>query len=51
MNNLVYSVQWLIFGMVGLFGWWRLIRTESRRAEEDPDEDEAAAIAAEETAT
>ncbi len=51
LNNLVYSVQWLIFGMVGLFGWWRLIRTEGRRADEAPDEDEAAAIAAEETAT
>ena len=48
-NNLVYSVQWLIFGVVGLFGWWRLIRVESRR-DDDPDEDESAAITAGETA-
>ncbi|HYN56756.1 MAG TPA: SURF1 family cytochrome oxidase biogenesis protein [Motilibacterales bacterium] len=40
LNNLVYSVQWLIFGLVGLIGWWRLIRVESRRAE-DPHEVEA----------
>ena len=50
LNNLVYSVQWLIFGMVGLFGWWRLIRTESRRPDE-PDEDEAAPLATGETTT
>ncbi len=31
LNNLVYSVQWLIFALVGAFGWWRLIRQESRR--------------------
>jgi cytochrome oxidase assembly protein ShyY1 len=34
LNNLVYSVQWLIFAVVGLFGWWRLIRQESLRAAE-----------------
>lgn len=33
LNNLVYSVQWLIFAAVGAVGWWRLIRQESRRAE------------------
>ncbi len=31
LNNLVYSVQWLIFGAVALIGWWRLVRVESRR--------------------
>ncbi len=39
LNNLVYSVQWLIFAAVGIVGWWRLIRQESRR---DPDEEVAA---------
>ena len=33
LNNLVYSVQWLLFGLVGLIGWWRLIRGEGRRPE------------------
>jgi cytochrome oxidase assembly protein ShyY1 len=33
LNNLVYSVQWLLFGLVGLVGWWRLIRGEGRRTE------------------
>ena len=27
-NNLVYSVQWVIFALVGAFGWWRLLRQE-----------------------
>jgi cytochrome oxidase assembly protein ShyY1 len=36
LNNLVYSVQWLIFAAVGVVGWWRLIRQESRR---DPHDD------------
>jgi cytochrome oxidase assembly protein ShyY1 len=30
MNNLVYTVQWLLFALVGLVGWWRLMRQESR---------------------
>jgi cytochrome oxidase assembly protein ShyY1 len=30
LNNLVYSVQWLLFALVGVIGWWRLMRTESR---------------------
>jgi cytochrome oxidase assembly protein ShyY1 len=34
LNNLVYSVQWLLFGLVGLIGWWRLIRVEGRRPED-----------------
>ena len=34
LNNLVYSVQWALFGLVGVVGWWRLIRVESRREEE-----------------
>lgn len=34
LNNLVYSVQWLLFGLVGIVGWWRLIRVEGRRSEE-----------------
>jgi cytochrome oxidase assembly protein ShyY1 len=31
LNNLVYSVQWLLFAAVGLVGWWRLMKAESRR--------------------
>ncbi len=31
LNNLVYSVQWVVFGAVGAFGWWRLLRSEARR--------------------
>jgi cytochrome oxidase assembly protein ShyY1 len=34
LNNLVYSVQWVIFGLVGIVGWWRLIQVEGRRDEE-----------------
>lgn len=30
-NNLVYTGQWLIFGLVGVFGWWRLMSTEAAR--------------------
>lgn len=41
LNNLVYSVQWLLFGLVGIVGWWRLIRVEGRR----PEESEATAAA------
>ncbi len=37
LNNLVYSVQWLLFGLVGIIGWWRLIRVESRREDEETD--------------
>ena len=37
LNNLVYSVQWLLFGLVGIVGWWRLIRVESRREDEDEE--------------
>jgi cytochrome oxidase assembly protein ShyY1 len=36
LNNLVYSVQWVLFGLVGLVGWWRLVQVESRRDDEDP---------------
>jgi cytochrome oxidase assembly protein ShyY1 len=44
LNNLVYSVQWLLFGLVGIVGWWRLVRGEGRREEEsDPQGAEAAA--------
>jgi cytochrome oxidase assembly protein ShyY1 len=39
LNNLVYTVQWLIFALVGAFGWWRLIRQESRREVEPVDGD------------
>ncbi len=35
LNNLVYSVQWILFGLVGLVGGWYLMRTESRRDEGD----------------
>jgi len=34
LNNLVYSGQWLIFALVGVFGWWRLLRQEARREHE-----------------
>ena len=34
LNNLVYSVQWLLFGLVGIVGWWRLIQVEGRRDQE-----------------
>jgi cytochrome oxidase assembly protein ShyY1 len=37
LNNLVYSVQWLIFAAVAAVGWWRLIRQESRRETEGDD--------------
>ena len=37
LNNLVYSVQWLLFGLVGIIGWWRLLRVESRREDEDTE--------------
>lgn len=37
LNNLVYSVQWLLFGLVGIVGWWRLIRGEGRHPEESAD--------------
>lgn len=30
-NNLVYAVQWVIFGLVALFGWWRLLAAESQK--------------------
>ncbi len=30
LNNLVYTVQWLLFAVVGVIGWWRLMRQESR---------------------
>ena len=36
LNNLIYSIQWLIFGLVGLIGWWRLISVEGREAEPAP---------------
>jgi cytochrome oxidase assembly protein ShyY1 len=28
-NNLAYFVQWALFGLVGLVGWWRLLAGES----------------------
>ncbi len=34
LNNLVYSGQWVIFAIVGILGWWRLIRQEARREED-----------------
>jgi cytochrome oxidase assembly protein ShyY1 len=49
LNNLVYSVQWLLFGLVGVVGWWRLIRGEGRRPEDS--EDLASEAAAPEPAT
>lgn len=32
-NNLVYTGQWIIFGLVGMFGWWRLMASETQRAQ------------------
>lgn len=29
-NNLVYSVQWVLFALVCALGWWRLLRQEQR---------------------
>ncbi len=40
LNNLVYTVQWLIFALVALIGWWRLITAEGLRTAE-PDEADA----------
>jgi cytochrome oxidase assembly protein ShyY1 len=37
LNNLVYSVQWLLFGLVAVIGWWRLIRVEGRREDDAQD--------------
>ncbi|HYN56063.1 MAG TPA: SURF1 family cytochrome oxidase biogenesis protein [Motilibacterales bacterium] len=51
LNNLVYSVQWLLFGLVGIVGWWRLIRVEGRRSEESAEPTAASTAAAEEPAT
>ncbi len=42
-------MQWLLFGLVGIVGWWRLIRGEGRRPEES--EDVLGESAAEEPAT
>ena len=28
-------MQWLLFGLVGIIGWWRLLQVESRREDED----------------
>ncbi len=38
-NNLVYTVQWLLFGLVAMVGWWRLLHAEALPVE--PEEDEA----------
>lgn len=27
-NNLVYTVQWLLFGLVAAIGWWRLLKAQ-----------------------
>jgi cytochrome oxidase assembly protein ShyY1 len=53
LNNLVYSVQWLLFGLVGLIGWWRLIQVEGRRPEDSQatDTNTNSDVAAEEPAT
>lgn len=37
LNNLVYSAQWIIFALVGLFGWWRLMRQEARGPQQGPE--------------
>lgn len=30
LNNLVYTGQWLLFALVGIFGWWRLLSREAQ---------------------
>jgi cytochrome oxidase assembly protein ShyY1 len=47
-NNLIYSVQWVLFGVVGVIGSWRLMRQENRRhgaggSRAEADDDELAA--------
>lgn len=37
-NNFVYAIQWLIFGAVGIIGWWRLLATESKRQRAEQQE-------------
>lgn len=31
-NNFSYTFQWLAFGLVALFGWWRLLRAQAEIA-------------------
>lgn len=28
-NNFSYTFQWIFFGLIGVFGWWRLLRTQA----------------------
>lgn len=42
-NNLVYAVQWILFGLVGVIGSWRLMRQENRRLDAPAATDEVAA--------
>ena len=42
-NNLVYSVQWVLFGLVGLIGSWRLMRQENRQLEAPASDEELSA--------
>lgn len=44
-NNLVYFVQWTLFGIVGLVGWWRLLAGESARPSARADDDRRGASA------
>ncbi|MGB8020914.1 MAG: SURF1 family cytochrome oxidase biogenesis protein [Candidatus Nanopelagicales bacterium] len=46
LNNLVYSVQWLVFAAVAAVGWWRLMTLEARRRADELDatEPEAAEL-------
>lgn len=37
LNNLVYSVQWLVFAAVAAVGWWRLVALEARRRPGEPN--------------
>lgn len=30
-QNLAYALQWPVFGLFGVFMWWRLLRLERRR--------------------
>lgn len=35
-NNFSYTFQWIFFGLIGLFGWWRLLRSQTESARSAP---------------
>lgn len=42
-NNLAYFVQWTLFGIVGVVGWWRLLAGESAGRRRGTTDDELGA--------